>query len=64
MIRAITSFGFVGLIPLAPGTFGSLAAVPAAYLLHLIGGFPLLALASVLVFGLGWWATAAGRRSA
>lgn len=59
VVRAITSFGFVGLIPLAPGTFGSLAALPVAYLIHVAGGFPALAAATACVFGLGWWATAA-----
>ncbi|MEM9229756.1 MAG: phosphatidylglycerophosphatase A [Pseudomonadota bacterium] len=58
MIRAITSFGFVGLMPVAPGTFGSLAAIPMAYLLHGIGGFPLLLLATAAAFPLGIWATA------
>ncbi len=56
MIRAITSFGFVGLAPVAPGTFGSAAAIPVAWLLHWWGGFPVLALATVLVFALGTWA--------
>ncbi|MEM7613439.1 MAG: phosphatidylglycerophosphatase A [Pseudomonadota bacterium] len=58
MIRAITSFGYVGLIPVAPGTFGSLAALPVGYLLHGIGGFPLLLIATVALFPLGVWATA------
>lgn len=56
MIRAITSFGFVGLVPFAPGTFGSAAAIPVAWLLHWWGGFPVLAIATVLVFALGVWA--------
>ena len=58
MIRAITSFGFVGLIPVAPGTFGSLAALPVGYGLHVLGGFPLLLGATVAVFIAGLWATA------
>ena len=58
MIRAITSFGYVGLIPVAPGTFGSLAALPAAWVLHGLGGFPLLLIATVALFPLGVWATA------
>ena len=56
MIRAVTSFGFVGLAPVAPGTFGSAAAIPVAWLLHWWGGFPVLMLATVLVFALGIWA--------
>lgn len=58
MIRAITSFGFVGLVPVAPGTAGSLAALPAAWGLHYLGGFPLLVAATLVVFALGLWATA------
>lgn len=58
MIRAITSFGFVGLSPIAPGTAGSLAALPAGYLLHVAGGFPALLVATLAVFALGLWATA------
>lgn len=58
LTRAITTVFGVGLLPKAPGTWGSLAALPAAYLLHFFGGFPLLALATLVVFALGWWATA------
>ncbi|MEM1277975.1 MAG: phosphatidylglycerophosphatase A [Pseudomonadota bacterium] len=57
MIPLIVTFGGVGRVPKAPGTFGSLAAIPVAYLLHLVGGFPLLALATLLLFVLGLWAT-------
>ncbi|MHA3978475.1 phosphatidylglycerophosphatase A family protein [Halovulum sp. GXIMD14794] len=59
MSRFIASVGFVGLIPLAPGTFGSLAALPLAWLLHGLGGFPLLAGATLAVFLLGLWAVGA-----
>jgi phosphatidylglycerophosphatase A len=58
MSRLIASFFYVGLIPRAPGTFGSLAALPVAWLLHWAGGFPLLAVATLIVFGVGAWATA------
>jgi phosphatidylglycerophosphatase A len=51
-----TVFG-VGHIRPAPGTWGSLAALPAALLLHWLGGFTLLAVATLLVFLLGWWVT-------
>lgn len=57
MIRFITTFLGTGLIPFAPGTWGSLAAIPAAYLLHYLGGFPLLLAATPIVFALGLWAT-------
>lgn len=52
-----TVFGIGHLRP-ASGTWGSAAAVLMGYGLHELGGFPLLALASVLLFPLGWWATA------
>ncbi len=56
--RLIATFFGAGLLKPAPGTWGSLAALPVGYLLHGIGGFPLLALATFAVFGIGWWATA------
>jgi phosphatidylglycerophosphatase A len=58
MSRLIATVFGVGLLPGAPGTWGSLAALPLGYLLHRLGGFPLLALAAVAVFLAGWWATA------
>ena len=50
---------YVGYLRPASGTWGSLAALPALYALHLAGGFALVALATVAVFLAGWWATAA-----
>ncbi len=57
MTRFIATFGFVGLLPVAAGTWGSLAALLAGYLLHVAGGFPLLLGATVAAYGLGIWAT-------
>ncbi|MFK7881267.1 phosphatidylglycerophosphatase A, partial [Roseobacter sp.] len=48
----------VGYIRPAPGTWGSLVALPWGWLLHVLGGFPLLLLAVVAAFFKGWWATA------
>ena len=48
----------VGYIRPAPGTWGSLVALPWAWVLHVIGGLPLLMLAIVVGFFKGWWATA------
>jgi len=62
MSRLIATFFLVGLLKPAPGTWGSAAAIPFAYALHVIGGFPALAMATVLVFAIGWWATAAETR--
>ena len=58
-----TVFG-VGHIRPAPGTWGSGVGVLMALALHYIGGFPLLAVATVLVFFIGWWATAEATRGA
>lgn len=53
-----TWFG-VGLAPVAPGTAGSLAALPIAWGLMTVAGALGLALATALVFGLGVWAAGA-----
>ncbi|MBM7067833.1 phosphatidylglycerophosphatase A [Actibacterium sp. 188UL27-1] len=58
MNRAIATLCYIGLLRPGPGTWGSLAAVPMAWILHGLGGFLLLAFATVLAFFLGWWATA------
>ena len=55
-IALATWFG-VGKLPAAPGTFGSLAALPLAWLLANYGGVLALAAAGVVVFGVGWWAS-------
>ena len=52
-----TVFG-IGYLKPASGTWGSLAALPAAWALHVLGGFPLLFIATAAVFILGYWATA------
>ncbi len=57
MSALIATFFYVGRAPKAPGTFGSLAALPLAYLLHRFTGFPIFAAVTVLVFVIGWWAT-------
>ncbi len=62
MSRIIATFFGVGLIPWAPGTFGSIAAIPVAWGIHGLGGFPALLAATVLVTAVGWWATIAQTR--
>lgn len=47
----------VGYLKPAPGTWGSLVALPWAWALHVIGSFPLLAVAIVVASLTGWWAT-------
>jgi phosphatidylglycerophosphatase A len=51
--RMIATVGGVGKLPQAPGTFASLVALPMAWGLHAVGGFPLLAGATLGVFGMG-----------
>jgi phosphatidylglycerophosphatase A len=50
-----TWFG-CGLLPFAPGSFASLAALPLAWALTWLGGPWLLLAAAACVFGLGLWA--------
>nr|WP_285672413.1 phosphatidylglycerophosphatase A [Limibaculum sp. NKW23] len=58
MARLIaTGFG-LGRLPLAPGTWASAAAIPLAWLLHGLGGFWLLAAATLAATALGLWAVA------
>jgi phosphatidylglycerophosphatase A len=52
-----TGFG-IGRLPWAPGTWGSLAALPCAWIISEIGGIGALAAAATIVFALGWWAAA------
>lgn len=47
----------VGYIRPAPGTWGSLVALPWAWLVHVVGGFPLLLIGVFAAFAKGWWAT-------
>jgi phosphatidylglycerophosphatase A len=49
----------LGRLPQAPGTWGSLGAIPVAWGLHALGGFPLFAAATVAAFAAGFWAVRA-----
>jgi phosphatidylglycerophosphatase A len=51
-----TWFG-CGMSPYVSGTVGSLGALPFAYLIHITFGGMGLAIASILIFLLGWWAS-------
>ncbi|WP_297772280.1 phosphatidylglycerophosphatase A [uncultured Roseovarius sp.] len=53
----ISTFFYIGHLRPAPGTWGSLAALPVAWGIHLIGGPLALGVAIIVVFTLGWWAT-------
>lgn len=56
--RMIATVCGVGYLRPAPGTWGSAVALPFAWLIHVVGGFPLLLIAIVAGFAKGWWATA------
>lgn len=55
--RMIGTVCGVGYLRPAPGTWGSAVALPLGWLLHSVGGFPLLAMAAVAYFLAAWWAT-------
>jgi len=52
----LATWFFSGLLPKAPGTWGSLAALPFAYVIQLYVGWQGLVVATVIVFLIGWWA--------
>ena len=52
-----TWFG-TGLLPITPGTWGSLAALPFAWAIRSHLGTAGLAVATVIAFTIGWWAAA------
>jgi phosphatidylglycerophosphatase A len=52
-----TGFG-IGLIPFAPGSWASLAALALAWPILALSGIAGLALAVAIVCGVGWWAAA------
>ncbi|MGF1447477.1 MAG: phosphatidylglycerophosphatase A [Pikeienuella sp.] len=55
--QIVIGFG-LGKLPEMPGTWASLAAIPLAWGLHALGGFALVAAATVALVGLGIWALA------
>ncbi|MFP7673186.1 phosphatidylglycerophosphatase A [Marivita sp. S0852] len=56
-MKLVATFFGVGLLRPAPGTWGSLAALPVAYAILAFGGFWLLVNLTVFVFMSGWIAT-------
>ncbi len=54
--RAVATFFGAGLLRPAPGTWGSAVAVALGVLIHGIGHFPLLAMATLAAVGWGFWA--------
>ena len=57
MSHLIATFFYAGLLRPAPGTWGSLAALPVAWGIHWLAGPIGLALAIIGVFAAGLWAT-------
>jgi phosphatidylglycerophosphatase A len=57
LAQIVSTVAGTGYLRPAPGTWGSLVALPMAWGLHMIGGFPVLLIASIAVFFVGWWAT-------
>lgn len=58
MTRLIATFFYIGYLRPAPGTWGSLAALPAAWALVTLAGPWALVAGIALAYGLGLWATA------
>ncbi len=58
LTHGIATFFWVGHLRPAPGTWGSLAALPAGYAVAYVAGFWGLVLATLTGFALGLWATA------
>jgi phosphatidylglycerophosphatase A len=56
-MTAIVTFGGVGLLPFAPGTWGSAAALPFGWVLAVFGGWPALLVGAAIVTCIGWWAS-------
>lgn len=53
-MTAIATLGGVGLLPLAPGSWGSLAALPFGWLIGITGGWPALLIAAIIASAIGW----------
>jgi phosphatidylglycerophosphatase A len=56
-VLVATWFG-IGLLPITPGTWASLAALPFAWAIRSHLGTTGLAVATVIAFTIGWWAAA------
>jgi len=57
MSKLIATFFYVGYLKPAPGTWGSLAALPAAYVIMSWAGFWGLIFVAIITYGIGYWAT-------
>ena len=57
-----TWFG-AGFLPVAPGSWGSFAALPFAWAIHSLLGAAGLAVAVAIAFAVGWWAAATATKA-
>lgn len=55
-VSLIATWGGAGLLPGAPGTWGSLAALPFIWICYTYGGLPALWVFTLGAFFIGWWA--------
>ena len=53
MIRVLATFGLIGMVKPGPGTWGSLAAIPAAWGVHQVAGFQGLIFATIILMFAG-----------
>lgn len=60
----LATAGGIGRIPAMPGTWASAAAALLAWGLHILGGIPLLAVATLAAFLVGLWASGVAARDA
>ena len=58
----VATFFYIGYLRPAPGTWGSIIALPLAYIIHISGGFLALASATFLIIAIGLWAIAAATK--
>ena len=57
MTKIFVTIFYVGFLPFASGTFGSLVAVVVGFWIQSFGGFPALLVSIILCFFLGWYFT-------
>ena len=55
---ALATFFGTGLLPVAPGTWASAAALPFGWIIASYGGWPALLIAAIVAALAGWWASA------
>jgi phosphatidylglycerophosphatase A len=54
MIKLFVTVFYLGFLPYAPGTIGSIVAILIGYWIQIIGGFPLLMSCVIVFFFVGW----------